>query len=47
MGGKKDLDSLIYRSLMLSLLLLTALMDRINVIHEVCTGCHLLVFTTS
>jgi hypothetical protein len=31
---------------MLSLWLLIALMDRVKVIHGVCAGCHLMVFTT-
>jgi hypothetical protein len=47
MGGKKDLVSLIYWSSMLTLWLLIALMDRVKVIHGVCTGCHLMVLTTS
>jgi hypothetical protein len=47
MGGKKDLVSMKYWTLMLSLWLLIAFMDRVKVIHGVCTGCHLMVFTTS
>jgi hypothetical protein len=47
MGGKKDLDSAKIWKSMLSLSLLIALMDRIKVIYGVCTGCHLMVFTTS
>jgi hypothetical protein len=47
MGGKKDLVSEKFWKLMLSLWLLIALMDRVKVIHGVCTGCHLMVFTTS
>jgi hypothetical protein len=31
---------------MMSLWLLIAWTDRVNVIHGVCTGCHLMVFTT-
>jgi hypothetical protein len=47
MGGKKDVVSTKYWKSMLSLWLLIALMDRVKVIHEICTGCHLMVFTTS
>jgi hypothetical protein len=36
-----------YWKSMFSLCLLIALMDRVKVIHGVCTGCHLMVFTTS
>jgi hypothetical protein len=36
-----------YWKSMLSLWLLIALMDRVKVIQGVCTGCHLMVFTTS
>jgi hypothetical protein len=46
-GGKKDLDSAKYWKSMLSLWFLIALMERVKVIHGVCTGCHLMVFTTS
>jgi hypothetical protein len=42
MGGKKDLLSAKYWKSMLSLWLLIALMDRVKVIHGVCTGCHLI-----
>jgi hypothetical protein len=47
MGSKKDLVSTKYWKSMLSLWLLIALMDRVKVIHGVCTGCTLMVFTTS
>jgi hypothetical protein len=46
-GWEKDLVSTKYWNSMLSLWLLMALMDRVKVIHGVCTGCHLMVFTTS
>jgi hypothetical protein len=47
MGGKKDLVSAKYWKSMLSLWLWIPLMDRVKVIHGVCTGCHLMVFTPS
>jgi hypothetical protein len=47
MGGEKDLDSAKFQKIMLSLILLIALMQKVKVIHRVCTGCHLMVFTTS
>jgi hypothetical protein len=47
MGSKKDLVSTKYWKSMLSLWLLIALMDRVKFIHGVCTGCHLMVLTTS
>jgi hypothetical protein len=45
--GKKDLVSMKYWKSMLSLWLLIALMYRVKVNHGVCTGCHLMDFTTS
>jgi hypothetical protein len=47
MGGKQKLDLAIYWKSMLSLWILIALMDRVKVIHGVCTGCHLMVFSTA
>jgi hypothetical protein len=47
MEGKKYLYSAKYWSSMWSLCLWIALIDRVEVIYEVCTGCHLMVFTTS
>jgi hypothetical protein len=41
MGGKKDLVSAKYWKSMWSLWLLISLMDRVEVIHGVCTECHL------
>jgi hypothetical protein len=45
-GGKRDHFSAKYWKSVFSLWLLIALMDRVKVIHGVCTGCHLIVFTT-
>jgi hypothetical protein len=47
MEGKKDLVSTKYWKSMLSLWLLIALTDRLKDIHGVCTGCHLMFFTTA
>jgi hypothetical protein len=46
-GCEKDLVSTKNWKSMWSLWLLIALMDRVKVIHGVCTGCHLMVLTTS
>jgi hypothetical protein len=46
-GVKRDLFSAKYWKSMFSLCLVIALMDRVKVIHGVCPGCHLMVFTTS
>jgi hypothetical protein len=46
-GGKRDLFSFKYWKSMMSLWLWIALMDSVKVIHGVCAGCHLMVFTTS
>jgi hypothetical protein len=47
MGGKKDCVSKKYWKFLLTLWLLIEFMDRVKVIHGVCTWCHLMVFTTS
>jgi GMP synthase-like glutamine amidotransferase len=46
-GGKRDHFSAKYWKSMLSLWLFIAMIDRVKVIHGVCAGCHLIVFTTS
>jgi hypothetical protein len=45
-GVKRDHFSAKYWKSMMWLRLMIAFMDRVNVIHGVCTGCHLMVFTT-